>query len=87
MSIRFLLAIAFCAVAFSAFAQAPAEQMDVVVPAHDIARGAVLAEGDLTMKGIAVMRANDGIVLNHASRPKYDIRLDGHVAAKLGVGR
>src|SRR2546423_1491735 len=64
MSIRFLLAIAFCAVAFSAFAQAPAEQMDVVVPAHDIARGAVLAEGDLTMKSIAVMRANDGIVRN-----------------------
>ena len=46
MSIRFLLAVAFCAVAFSAFAQAPADQMDVVVPAHDIARGAVLAEGD-----------------------------------------
>src|ERR1700687_3937965 len=66
MSIRFLLAIAFCAVAFSAFAQAPADQMDVVVPAHDIARGSVLSEGDLTIKSIAVMRANDGIVRNAA---------------------
>src|SRR6266566_1277715 len=66
MSIRFLLAVAFCAVAFSAFAQDSADQMDVVVPAHDIARGAVLAEGDLTTKSIAVMRANDGIVRNAA---------------------
>ena len=64
MSIRFLLAVALCAVAFSAFAQAPPDQMEIVVPAHDIARGAVLAEGDLTVKSIAVMRANDGIVRN-----------------------
>ena len=64
MSIRLLLAVAFCTVAFSAFAQEPADQMDVVVPAHDIARGAVLAEGDLTTKSIAVMRVNDGIVRN-----------------------
>jgi flagellar basal body P-ring formation protein FlgA len=64
MSIRFALAIAFCVVAFSAFAQEPAEQTDVVVPAHDIARGAVLTEGDLTTKSIAVMRVNDGIVRN-----------------------
>src|SRR5258707_5282115 len=62
MSMRFALAIAFCVVAFSAFAQEPADQVDVVVPAHDIARGAVLAEGDLTTKSIAVMRVNDGIV-------------------------
>ena len=40
--------------------------MDVVVPAHDIARGSVLAEGDLTIKSIAVMRANAGIVRNAA---------------------
>ena len=69
MSIRFLLAVAFCAVAFSAFAQAPAapaDQTEIVVPAHDIARGAVIAEGDLTIKSIAVMRVNDGIVRNAA---------------------
>src|SRR6202158_4960501 len=66
MSIRFLLTVGFCGVAFSAFAQAPAAQIDVVVPAHDIARGSVLAEGDLTTKSIAVMRANDGIVRNAA---------------------
>jgi flagella basal body P-ring formation protein FlgA len=64
MSLRFIFAVAFCVVAFSAFAQEPADQIDVVVPAHDIARGAVLAEGDLTTKSIAVTRANDGIVRN-----------------------
>src|SRR5258705_7366144 len=64
MTLRFMFAFAFCVVAFSAFAQAPADQLDVVVPAHDIARGAVLTEGDLTTKSIAVMRANDGIVRN-----------------------
>jgi flagellar basal body P-ring formation protein FlgA len=64
MNIRFALAIAFCVVAFSAFAQEPADQTDVVVPAHDIARGAVLIEGDLTTKSIAVMRVSDGILRN-----------------------
>jgi flagella basal body P-ring formation protein FlgA len=64
MNIRFALAIAFCVVAFSAFAQEPAAQTDVVVPAHDIARGAVLSEGDLTKKSIAVMRVSDGILRN-----------------------
>ncbi|MEA2823755.1 MAG: flagellar basal body P-ring formation protein FlgA [Alphaproteobacteria bacterium] len=64
MNIRFALAIAFCVVAFSAFAQEPAGQTDVVVPTHDIARGAVLIEGDLTTKSIAVMRVSDGILRN-----------------------
>ena len=64
MSMRFALAIAFCVVAFSAFAQEPADQTEIVVPAHDIARGAVLTEGDLTTKSIAVMRVNDGTVRN-----------------------
>jgi flagella basal body P-ring formation protein FlgA len=64
MSIRFMLAVAFCVVAFSAFAQEPADQTDVVVPAHDVARGALLGEGDLTTKSIAVTRINDGIIRN-----------------------
>ena len=64
MSMRFALAIAFCVVAFSAFAQAPADQMDVVVPAHDIARGAVLTDSDLATKSIAVTRISDGIFRN-----------------------
>ena len=64
MSIRFMLAVAFCVVAFSAFAQEPADQTDVVVPAHDIARGATVGEDDLTTKSIAVMRVNDGIIRN-----------------------
>jgi flagella basal body P-ring formation protein FlgA len=64
MNLRYMLAIAFCVVAFSAFAQEPADQTDVVVPAHDIPRGAVLTEGDLTTKSIAVMRVSDGILRN-----------------------
>ncbi len=64
MSIRFMLAVAFCVVAFSAFAQDPADQIDVVVPAHDVARGALLGDDDLTTKTIAVTRLNDGIVRN-----------------------
>ena len=62
MRFQFMFAIALCAIAFSAFAQESADQMQVVVPAHDIARGALLAEGDLTTKSIAVMRFNDGII-------------------------
>ena len=64
MSLRYMFAIALCVVAFSAFAQEPADQMDVVVPAHDIARGAVVGEGDLTTKSIAVTRVSDGILRN-----------------------
>lgn len=64
MSLRYMFAIALCVVAFSAFAQEPADQTDVVVPAHDIARGAVLTEGDLTTKSIAVTRVSDGILRN-----------------------
>lgn len=64
MSLRFVLAIAFCAIAFSAFAQEPADQVEIVVPAHDIARGAVIAEGDLTVKSIATLRANDSLIRN-----------------------
>jgi flagella basal body P-ring formation protein FlgA len=64
MTLRFMFAVAFCVVAFSAFAAEPADQTDVVVPAHDIARGAVITEGDLTTKSIAVVRVNDGIVRN-----------------------
>ena len=64
MSYRFILAVVFCTIAFSAFAQDLADQIDVVVPAHDIARGALIADTDLTTKSIAVMRANEGIIRN-----------------------
>ena len=64
MSYRFVLAVVFCTIAFSAFAQDSADQIDVVVPAHDIARGALIADTDLTTKSIAVLRANEGIIRN-----------------------
>jgi flagella basal body P-ring formation protein FlgA len=57
MSFRFALALAFCTIAFSAFAQDEA-QVELIVPAHDIARGAVIGEGDLDIKAVPALRAN-----------------------------
>src|SRR5690349_22698487 len=64
MSYRFALVLAFCAIAFSAFAQNTDDQIEAVVPAHDIARGALIADGDLASKSIATLRANEGIIRN-----------------------
>jgi flagella basal body P-ring formation protein FlgA len=64
MSYRFLLALALCAIAFSAFAQDADNQVDIVVPAHDIARGAVIAEGDLSTKSVSALRANESFIRN-----------------------
>ena len=50
MSMRFLLIVAFCAVAFSAYAQGDANDVDVTVTAHDVARGDVLTADDLATK-------------------------------------
>jgi flagella basal body P-ring formation protein FlgA len=62
MSFRSLLVLAFCAMAFSAFAQAPDNQMELVVPAHDIARGTLIGEGDLTTKLVPVLRVSDTLI-------------------------
>jgi flagella basal body P-ring formation protein FlgA len=62
MTIRTLLVLTFCAIAFSAFADANPNQVDVAVPAHDISRGAVLTESDLSYTSISALRANDSIV-------------------------
>jgi len=62
MSYRFALVLAFCAIAFSAFAQNAGDQVDVVIPAHDIARGAVIGDGDLASKSIPALRANNAII-------------------------
>jgi flagella basal body P-ring formation protein FlgA len=62
MTLRGFLVLAFCAIAFSAFAQVPGNQVELVVPAHDIARGSVIAEEDLTTKLVPVLRASDSLV-------------------------
>ena len=64
MTLRFLLALALCTFAFSAFAQSSENQVDLVVPAHDIARGAVIAESDLTAKSVPVLHMNESLVRN-----------------------
>ena len=65
MSVRIALIFVFCAMAFSAFAQSrpnDGKDVDVAVPARDIARGAVIAAGDLTYQAVAVARASTGVV-------------------------
>lgn len=61
MNLRFLVIFVFCAVAFSAYAQPAPKDVDVVVPARDIARGSKIAEGDLTYQAVAVSRAGASI--------------------------
>jgi len=63
MMMRHSLTFLFCLFAFSAFAQVPAPvpEVDVAVPAHEIARGAVLSESDLTYKAVPSTRANESI--------------------------
>jgi len=63
MSFRIALVLTFCTLAFSAFAQESSNpnQIDVAVPAHDIARGTVIREGDLVYASIPALRANDSI--------------------------
>src|SRR4249920_3401334 len=65
MSFRFALALAFCTIAFSAFAQDDT-QVELIVPAHDIARGAVIGEGDLDTKTVPVLRANGSLIRDAA---------------------
>jgi len=62
MTLRFALAVAFCAIAFSAFAQEADNQIDLVVPVHDIARGVTIDAGDLTTKSISVLRVNESLI-------------------------
>jgi flagella basal body P-ring formation protein FlgA len=66
MNPKVVLIFLLCAVAFSAFAQTPPNDMstdvDVPVPAHDIARGSVIAEGDLTYQTITATRAGGGVL-------------------------
>jgi len=62
MTFRFLLVLAFCTAAFSAFAQNADNQAELVVPAHDIARGSVITEDDLTTKPVPVLRLNESMI-------------------------
>jgi flagella basal body P-ring formation protein FlgA len=64
MTLRFILALALCSLAFSAFAQTPGNQVELIVPAHDIARGAVITESDVATKAIATLRMNEQLIHN-----------------------
>ena len=62
MTLRFLLVFAFSVLAFSAFAADRNTEIDVAVLKTDVARGELIAEGDLEYKAIPQMRANASIV-------------------------
>ncbi len=62
MTLKSFLVLAFCAIAFSAFAQGPDNQIELVVPAHDIARGALINDEDLTTKLVPALRVNGALV-------------------------
>ncbi len=61
MMIRKFLTLVFCSLAFSAYAAEPGT-IDIVVPSHDIARGTVLAEGDLAYRNVAANGIGDSVV-------------------------
>jgi len=61
MTLRYLLTLLFCTIAFTAFAAEP-DAIDVAVPAHDIARGKVLAAGDLVYKSMPAAGVSESIV-------------------------
>ena len=62
MTLRALFVLILCSLAFSAFAASDGDEVDVAVPAHDIARGSQITEADLAYKPIPVLRANTSIV-------------------------
>jgi len=66
MNSKIVLIFLFCAAAFSAFAQSKPGDMsrdvDVAVPARDIARGSIIAEDDLTYQTIPATRAGGGVL-------------------------
>jgi flagella basal body P-ring formation protein FlgA len=64
MTLRFILALAFCTVALSAFAQGSDNQAELIVPSHDIARGTLITESDVETKAVPVLRLNEAMVQN-----------------------
>jgi flagella basal body P-ring formation protein FlgA len=63
MTARLFLILALCTVAFSAYA---ADDVDVAVMNHDIARGDVITANDLTTKSIPVVMAGNGLIRSGA---------------------
>jgi len=66
MNLKLFLVFAFCAAAFSAFAQPVANDaangVDVAIAAHDIARGARIIDSDLTYQAVPSFRVNMSVV-------------------------
>ena len=61
MTLRYVLTLAFCTMAFTAYAAEPAT-IDVAVPSHDVARGKVLGADDLVYRSVPVASASESTV-------------------------
>jgi flagella basal body P-ring formation protein FlgA len=65
MTVRFVLVLLFASAAFSAYAADP-KALEIAVPAHDIARGALITENDFVLAEVSAARASSGALRNPA---------------------
>jgi flagella basal body P-ring formation protein FlgA len=73
MTIRSMLALVFSSLAFTAYAGEPGT-IDIVVPAHDIARGAIVTAADLAYKPLPASQIGDSVVRNAADLEGQEAR-------------
>ena len=74
MKFRIFFVIALCVMAFSAFAQGPIAEVDVVVATRELPRGAVITEADLGYTPVPAARANSSIVRSIADLAGMETR-------------
>ncbi len=62
MNLKIALIFVFCAVAFSALAQGKPNDVNVAVPARDLARGSLITEDDFVYQAVPAMRAASNVI-------------------------
>jgi flagella basal body P-ring formation protein FlgA len=73
MTLKTLLTLVFCTIAFTAYA-ADVATIDVAVPAHDIARGSVIGAGDIVYKTISAAGISQSVVRSIADLAGQEAR-------------
>jgi flagella basal body P-ring formation protein FlgA len=66
MTLRGFLALVFSTIAFTAYAGEP-QMTEIIVPAHEIARGAVIVESDLAVQSVPMGSVSDSAVRDFAA--------------------
>lgn len=85
MMLRKFLTLMYCTMAFSAYAAEPGS-IDIVVPARDIPRGTVLAEGDLVYKNVAEAGVSTSVVRSIADLAGQETRRSLRAGEALRMG-